>query len=232
MKESNGVLRTKIISDDENKHVYEICREFDTEGDEIILITLFPTITNPNQCDLSGMHMLNHASDEGLALKKIHFVFLFSSVSSAKMSTKGLKLDKDNMAYLRDIIMKLPDAKIVISFGNSMSRNAAGLESKVELFRIINELRPNEALWQLEADGMNEEAAHMLYAGIRYGDLSWSLSHYLVPYRYTPEGYEAYLKCKEAARERFIQNVLSKKKEDTGRDEKTGKGRKKSENKE
>ena len=29
MKESNGVLRTKIISDDENKHVYEICREFE-----------------------------------------------------------------------------------------------------------------------------------------------------------------------------------------------------------
>ena len=68
MKEKNGILKTTIILNDEETNVFEICREFDTKGEEMILITLFPTITTPNKCDLSGLHMLNHASDEALHL--------------------------------------------------------------------------------------------------------------------------------------------------------------------
>lgn len=233
MTESVGTLTTKVVSDESKTHVYEICREFDTDGEEIILITLYPTLTEPNTFDLSSVHLMNHASDEGLMLKKVHFVFLFSKVVSAKLSTRGLKMDESNMQYLRDTIKKLPKAKIIISFGSSMHNCPAVIESKVELFKIIKELRSKDALWQIDAEGMDEDAPHILFAGIRYGNLQWGLRHYIVPYRYTEEGYQSYLTGKEAARERFVQNVLGRKKDEvTASEEKPKKGKKKNENKE
>lgn len=230
MMEKKGTLTTKIICNDDQTHVYEICREFDTEGEEIILLTLFPTVTEPNKCDLSGLHMLNHASDEGLELKKIHFVFLFSKVSASRLSTKGLRFDTENMDYLRNLFTKLSDAKIVISFGASMDKCPAVIESKVRLFQIIKELRAEEALWQISADGMEEESPHILFAGIRYGNEKWSLCHYRVPHRFTKEGYDLYLANKEEARQRFIKNVLEVKKEAQEKPEKQGKGKKKDAN--
>ena len=87
MKILEGTLKTTVVADDEQKHVYEICREFDTDGDEVILLTLYPTLVEPNTFDLSSIHLMNHASDEGLKLKKVHFVYLFSKVVGAKLST-------------------------------------------------------------------------------------------------------------------------------------------------
>ena len=77
MREAVGTLKTTVISDETQNHVFEICREFDTDGEEVILLTLYPTLTEPNTFDLSSMHLMNHASDEGLQLQKVHFVFLF-----------------------------------------------------------------------------------------------------------------------------------------------------------
>ena len=78
MKILEGTLKTTVVADDEQKHVYEICREFDTDGDEVILLTLYPTLVEPNTFDLSSIHLMNHSSDEDLKLKKVHFVYLFS----------------------------------------------------------------------------------------------------------------------------------------------------------
>ena len=211
MKTLEGTLKTTIIASDDQKHVYEICREFDCEGEEVILLTLYPTLVEPNTFDLSSIHLMNHASDSGLNFKKVHFVYLFSRVASSKLSTKGLSVDKDNLNYLREIITKLPDAKIIIAFGSSMEKCPAVIKSKVELFKMIKELRPTDALWQIGADGLEEESPHILFCGIRYNYVEWSLRHYVVPIKYTEKGYEEYLANKKAARERFIKNVLSKK---------------------
>lgn len=231
MTETVGTLTTKVVADDSKTHVFEICREFDSDGAEIILITLYPTLTEPNTFDLSSIHLMNHAADEGMMLSKVHFVFLFSKVVGAKLSTRGLKVDEPNMQYLRELISKLPKAKIIISFGSSMHNCPAVIESKVELFKMIKELRPKDALWQIGCEGMEEEAPHILFAGIRYGSQTWGLRHYIVPYRYTPEGYQAYLAGKEEARERFMQNVLGRKQEEAVED-KPKRGRKKNDNKE
>ena len=234
MREAEGTLTTKIISDESQNHVYEICREFNTDGAEVILLTLYPTLTEPNTFDLSSIHLMNHASDEGLQLKKVHFVFLFSKVVGSKLSTRGLTVDDENMEYLREIITKLPEAKIIISFGSSMAKCPAVIESKVELFKMIKELRPKDALWQISAEDMDEEAPHILYAGIRFNNQPWSLRHYVIPHKYTEVGYKEYLANKEIARERFMQNVLGKKNETAVAkpDEKTKKGKKKNDSKE
>ena len=211
MAEITGTLKTTIIADDSKDHVYRIIREFDTDGDEAILLTLYPTLTEPNTFDLSSMHLMNHASDEGMNLKKVHFVYLFSKVVHSKLSTKGLTVDEENMNYLRDIISQLKDAKIIIAYGSSMEKCQAVIESKVRIFRMIKELRPDDALWQIGADGLEEESPHILFCGIRCHNIPWKLRHYVVPFKYTEQGYKEYLANKEALRERFIQNVASKK---------------------
>ena len=231
MKILEGTLKTTVIADDEQKHVYEICREFDTDGDEVILLTLYPTLVEPNTFDLSSIHLMNHASDEGLKLKKINFVFLFSKVVDAKLSTKGLTVDEENLNYLREIISKLPDAKIIIAFGSSMEKCPAVIESKVKLFKMIKELRPNDAMWQISADGLEEESPHILFCGIRFNNQPWSLRHYVIPHKYTENGYKEYLEQKAVARERFMQNVLGKKgSATTAKTEKPKKGKKKDDN--
>ena len=231
MKTLEGNLKTTIIADDDLKHVYEICREFDAEGDEVILLTLYPTLVEPNTFDLSSIHLMNHAFDKGLQLKKVHFVYLFSKVVSVKMSTRGLKVDKENLNYLREIIEKLPDAKIIISFGSSMEKCPAVIESKVRLFEILKELRMNDPLWQITADGVEEESPHILFLGIRHNNKKWKLCHYVVPFKYTELGYEQYLANKEEARARFLENVLGKR--ETAKvetEEKPKKGKKKNDN--
>ena len=211
MREVTGTLKTTIVSDESKTHVYEICRELDTEGEEVILLTLYPTLTEPNRFDSSSMHLINHAADKGLQFKKIHFVFLFSKVVDVKLSTRGLTIDTENLKYLKEMIAKSPKAKIIIAFGSSMAKCSAVIESKVELFRMINELRPKDSLWQISTESMDEEAPHILYAGIRFNNQKWGLRHYVIPHRYTEDGYKEYLANKEIAKERFVQNVLGKK---------------------
>ena len=89
-----------------------------------------------------------------------------------------------------------------------MERCPAVIESKVRLFQIIKEIKHDEPLWQITADGMNEEAAHILFAGIRYGDKTWRLCKYTIPFKFTEQGYTSYLQMKQAVKERFVKNVL------------------------
>ena len=231
MKEVTGTLTTTVITNDEGNRVYEICREFDNDGDEVILLTLYPTLTMPNNFDLSSVHLINHAADEGLQLRKVHFIFLFSKVVSTKLSTRGLKVDVENLEYIKELITKLPEAKIIISYGSSMHNCPAVIESKVEFFKMIEEIRPKDTLWQLDVDDSEEEAIHILFAGIRYNNQQWGLTNYTIPYRYTEKGYQEYLAKKDEAKERFIQNVLGRKKVETDiATTKPKKGKKKSDN--
>lgn len=227
--ELTGNIKTTIVCDDAKEHVYEIIRELDTEGEEIFLLTLYATLTTPNELDLSCMHVLNHADDETLRINKIHFIFLFSKVAGANLSTKGLKVDEENLEYIRTLLKDHPKIKLVISYGASMDKAPAVIESKVKFFSIVNEVRPDEPLWQIDAEGMEGEANHILYCGIRYGAYDWSLRHYIIPQRFTEEGYKKYLEEKEVRRELFIKNVLGKKAESC-QEEKHRKGKKKSGN--
>lgn len=216
MIETVGTLTTRVISDESKEHVYEIVRQFDNGGEEIIIVSLFPVLRFPNSFDRSSQALLNHSSDKGLKLSRIRFVFLFSKLSGAKISARELKeVDSINMDYLRKVISENPKAKIVLAFGVSYIKNATLLKAKVQLFEIIRVLRPKECLWQLAVEGAEDEigdAPHILFLNSRYGAMNyeWYMRKYSVPYNYTPEGFEAYLKAKEENRERFLKNILGK----------------------
>ena len=211
----SGNIATTIVASEDMTHVYEITKDLCCEGEEVILLTLYPTITEPSKCDLSTMHMINHCADEGLHWSKIHFVYLFSKVAGSKLSTRGLSVDEENMDYLKSLIAEKSDAKLIIAFGSSMEKCPAAVESKVEVFKLIKELRTDVQLWQINADGMEEEAPHILFAGIRYGNENCRLRSYVVPYKYTPSGYMDYLANKEILRERFIKNINGGKKSES-----------------
>ena len=215
-----GNIKTTVICSEDRQHVYEITKEFDCEGEEVMLLTLYPTLDDAYSLDSSTMHMINHASEMGI--NKIHFIYLFSQVQSGKLSTRKLTVDEENLDYLKELMEANPKVKLIVSFGSSMEKCKAAIESKVKLFSIVQASRPEEPLWQLDADGMEEEAPHILFAGIRHADDEWSLRHYKVPLKYTAEGYKAYLAASEQKRERFIQNVLNRKnKASTGQKEST-----------
>lgn len=228
MKEIVSTLKSTVISNGD--HVYEICREFDCLGEEVVILTLFPTMREP-LFDLTSFYFLNRAAK--MNFSKIHFVFLFSQVSDGKVSSRSLHLDMDNMNYLQNLISKLPEAKILISFGTGYSNSLSVIESKVEFFKIIKELKRENSLYQIDIDGMNEEGAHILFCGIRFGaeHNRWGVRPYIIPHRFTVEGHKTYLANKAAAKERFIQNIRKK---DTKieTEEKPKKGRKRNDNKE
>lgn len=218
MEQFSSSIKTTIVCDEERKHVFEITKEItEGKGEEVFILTLYPTITEPVMNDLSMLHMINHCQEMGI--NKIHFIYLFSKVQGGKVSTKQLYVDDENMEYLKQLLGDNPNVKIVISFGSSMENSPVAIESKIKFFNILRELKPNGTLYQLDADGMEEECPHMLYAGIKYGSCEWRLRQYIIPYKYTPVGYKAYIDAKAEKRDRFIKNVVAAGKRAKGKKE-------------
>ena len=134
MKEisETGTIKTTVISNPEKNRVYEICRDLSSgevfEGEEAVLLTLYPTLNNVRNIDLSTFHVLNHSSE--LGLQKIHFLYLFNKVCSARMSTRGLEVDEEAIWYFEQAVKKYKDSKIIIGYGNSMERCQAAIDAK------------------------------------------------------------------------------------------------------
>lgn len=209
MIEEASNLKTVMRRSEDGSHVYEILRDLGNKGgNDLILITLFPTQSTVTSFSSSTVHLLNHANDEELNVNRVHFVFLFSRVAKARLSTRGLTVDRENLEYLKAVMRENPDAKIVIAYGASMQNCPAAIQSKVELFKAILEVRPGEELWQLDAPGMDEEAPHVLFAGIKYGSMRWRLARFKVPWKYTEQGHEEYLRKREEEKKKHVKGVF------------------------
>lgn len=78
----SGTMTTTIVANEDKNKVFEICRDCSdgncTEGEEAVLLTLYPTTKEVQRVDLSTMHMVNHL--EKLGLEKVHFLYLLSKV--------------------------------------------------------------------------------------------------------------------------------------------------------
>ena len=180
MKEltETGILKTSIVAKEESKeHIYEICRDMSngeiSEGEEGLLITIFPATNDVHQLDMSTYHTLVHSKE--LGIKRWRFLYLFSRVSQTRMSTRSLVVDEENLRYLEFALEKYKSAKVVIAYGNSMSRCSAAIESKRRLWDAIRRIRGDEVIWQIGIKGKeNKENLHPLYAGIM-GSHGWIL---------------------------------------------------------
>jgi len=175
-----GSMETTIISNESGTRVYEICRELSGAMDgheECILITLYPTLNDVGKLDQCTYHFLNHAKDMGVT--KVRSLYLFSRVVSARMSTRGLEVDEENMAYVEEVLKSCKDAKVVIGWGSSMKTSKAANLSKERIVELFRKYRKGENLYQIGAEGIIcEDNYHPLYMGICCDNLPWRLITY------------------------------------------------------
>ena len=178
----SGTMTTTIVANEDKTKVFETCRECSGSDElgEAILITLFPTTKNMRM-DLSSLHTLNHM--EELGLKKIHFLYLFGKVCSARLSTRGIVADEENLSYVEEALLKYKNAKVIIGWGNSMGRSAVAIDSKKRILAMVQSREDNQ-LWQLGCAGVDfSENVHPLFLGIRQGGkhCRWELNPYEIP---------------------------------------------------
>lgn len=211
LKVLEGNIKTSIVCSEDESRVFEVKKELDRTGDygEALLITLYPTMSDVYSIDSTTLHLLNHMED--LHLKIVHIAFLFSRVQTGRLSASSLCVDVENLEYLKTLLQNNPQMDIIVSFGSSMSKNQATIESKMRLFEMIHEVCPEKELYQLDAAGLREDCAHVLFVGIRHANATWGLKEYQIPRQFTLAGYNTYLKEKELGREKRLKKITQKK---------------------
>lgn len=176
-----SVLKTKLTATADGLHTYSITKTLETSvGESAIVVLLYPTMTGEkiNCCDTTITHLVSHMQD--MALKEITIINLFSKVIKAKLSTKGLTVDEENMKYIESEIFGQKDIakkKLVIAWGSSMQSCVACNQSKERIIEMYRKCCPDNTIYQLSANGMdNEVCPHPLYMGIRCKNANWYLT--------------------------------------------------------
>ncbi len=127
MKEKTTMVRTTIVSSDDGRNTYEIRKELlgadgkPIKGDKALLIGMYPTVTADDgyKMDMTTLHILSKM--EELGLRSVRIVNLFSRVCKARLSAKGLEVDKANFDYIEDIMKEkdFSSYKVIVAWGNS-----------------------------------------------------------------------------------------------------------------
>lgn len=187
---TSGSIITTIVTDAERKHCYEVektCPEL--QGKVGIIIGLYPTQgsleSDVFSMDKSTLHLMQHLQE--LGLRSVKIINLFSRiVKGSRMSTRNLLVDTPNLQYIQELMQK-PDFKealMIVSFGSSMSTSLACNQSKEELFKLFRKYNPSGKIFQLTSKNLatkNNSATHLLYMGIRFGNVSWYIEEYKIP---------------------------------------------------
>ena len=184
---TTGNLVTTIITNEDNTKTFEIKREFKgAEGNDIILLQLFPTLGQGNEFDMdsTAKHIVAHRKE--LGIKSIRFINLFAKRCSVKLSTRGLKPDEENIRYIESIFKEknISEAKFVAAYGCTMSRCRSTNLTKKMIFDLYRNYCPNNKVYQLTTeylDAENSNGVHVLYLGIRHSNETWRMEEYEIP---------------------------------------------------
>lgn len=208
MKEKTTMVRTTIVSSDDNQRTYEIRKELlDAEGkpikgDKALLIGMYPTVAADDgyKMDMTTLHVLSKM--EELGLRSVRIVNLFSRVCKARLSAKGLEVDKANFDYIEDVMEEkdFPSHKVIVAWGNSMATSKACNHSKALFARLFHQHNEGGHLYQLTTprlDCENQETPHALYLGIRHKTQPWGLIRYDFPEKPLPPQASAPIKHKK-----------------------------------
>jgi Protein of unknown function (DUF1643). len=185
--ESIGTITTKMVTDDERKHCYEIERVLNVaEGEMGIILGLYPTLgvkeIDKYQFDSTTCHLLNHMNE--LGLKSVKIINLFSKISKgARMSSRNLQIDIDNIQHIENIMKQkeFSQYRVILAFGSGLSSSDACIETKRRFIKMYRHYNPGGKLYQITADGIslkNEKATHILFMGIRHANAKWKLEEF------------------------------------------------------
>ncbi|WP_164516825.1 DUF1643 domain-containing protein [Clostridium transplantifaecale] len=182
--EKENILKTRVTVSADGKNTYAISKAVEgLDGGKGVLVMLYPTRTVDNFYveDSTNVHLMNHM--KSLGINEYVVVNLFSIVTQSRLSVKGLKLDEENLKYIRDNIFKTIDNskdKVIIAWGNSHQTSKVVNQAKLEILKMWTELHKTAKLYQMTADGLDKDniGVHPLYLGIRYANATWKLAPY------------------------------------------------------
>lgn len=188
-----ALVTTEIITSECGKFTYEIIKKIEAEnikGGIGLFICLYPTKTKDTLYfdDSTSLYLTEHAQDLGFS--EIHLVNIFSTVTTGRMSAKGLIPDKVNLDYIKSIFKRknFSDYTTVISWGTSLETNNATNESKKAILKCFFETNPDKKLYQVicPEKAIFSESLHPLFLGLRCKDsklqlIEYSADKYLKP---------------------------------------------------
>ncbi len=187
MKTTKSTIITTLLASEDDSHTYEVRKE--TGGDKskvAVVIMLYPSISAAtiNHCDSTTQSIVDHMEDIGVGTVRI--INLFSKVCSARMSTRSIKLDQENLKYIEGVMKEKASSEFIwiFAWGCSMSACAVANQTKRMIINLMTKYLPEIKPQQFTVDGLdmkNERAIHPLFLKIRYGNTAWELEEYIVP---------------------------------------------------
>ncbi len=158
MKTLEGTLKTTIIASDDQKHVYEICREFDCEGEEVILLTLYPTLVEP-KLRIS----VNHGSPQ------------YYRVSEEGERGGTYLSKKKEMNTIKDLAQKEYTFKLVQCMENNLkaierAKKAYEKMERLNIYPELSEERKALVVPNVLDGGFEKEWQNVTYQGKKFQD--------------------------------------------------------------
>jgi len=187
MKTTKSTITTTLITSEDDKYTYEVRKELDNDKQRVaVVIMLYPGIASYDmyKCDNTTQSLIDHMSD--LEVGTIRILNLFSKVCTARMSTRSITVDQDNLKYIESV-MKEKNSPVYIwifAWGSSMASCSVANQTKRAILELIRKYLPESKPQQLTVDGLDvksENALHPLFLKIRYGSNRWILENYVIP---------------------------------------------------
>lgn len=187
MKATKRTIITTLFSSEDDSHTYEVRKETDGDKSKVaVVIMLYPSISaaSINHCDNTTQSIVDHMEDIGVGTVRI--INLFSKVCSARMSTRSIKLDHENLKYIEGIMKEKASSDFIwiFAWGSSMSSCAVANQTKRSIINLMAKYLPETKPKQFTVEGLdmkNEKAIHPLFLKIRYGNTAWELEEYIIP---------------------------------------------------
>lgn len=187
MKVTESTLKTTIVSSEDERNTYEVRKEFvGIKGKTAVIVLLYPGIkaSEAFKTDDTARALIEHMNAFNISCLRI--VNLFSKVSTARISTRNLAVDTENLEYISSIVAEKDsdDYLYIIAWGSSMSKSSVSNASKRKILEIIQKGCPKAPLLQLSARDIDikcQNAIHPLWLKIRNSNSEWILEPYIVP---------------------------------------------------
>lgn len=187
METTTGELITTIVHNEENTKTFEIKREFKgIEGEDIILLQLFPTLGKGDEftMDSTNRHIINHRQD--LNIRSIRFINLFATRCNARMSTRNVSIDEENIKYIESVMKEknFKKYRFVVAYGCTMNNCTVATKTKFLIFKLFKKYNPEGEMYQISVDGLdskNANAVHILFLGIRHSNSTWFYEKFTIP---------------------------------------------------
>lgn len=183
LKKTEATIITQVISNEEGDKTFEIRKSIpNVNGETAVLIMLYPGLGYRDvlKSDDTTRNLTNHCLE--LELKELRIVNLFATVCKARLSTRNLQPDIENISYIESIMKEEGASKYkwVICWGSSMQSSMAVKQTKEQLLTSIRKHLPTVKLKQLKVNNLDVqmEAVHPLYLGIRHGNKTWRFDDY------------------------------------------------------